>query len=157
MRRLSMGSDVQNPGTGIGGMIRRIVVGFDGSKQAQRALIVAVNLAADLRAEVQVLLVVQPPAHTETPAQTAAAAEAERENLSKGLEVIRRQAGGFSEITTHVLIADNPARAIAEQVRLHAFDLVVVGSHGRERVMHGGIGHSVEELLNLEPCPVLVV
>ena len=152
-----MGSDLQSPGTGIGGMFRRIAVGFDGSERAQRALLVAVNLAADLRGEVQVLLVVQPPAHTETPEETAAAAEAERENLSKGLEVVRRQVEGFSELTTHVLVGDNPAKVIAEHVRLHAFDLVVVGSHGRERAMHGGIGHSVEELLNLQPCPVLVV
>jgi nucleotide-binding universal stress UspA family protein len=152
-----MASDVQNPGAGIGGMIRRIVVGFDGSKQAQRALLVAVNLAADLQAEIQVLLVVQPPAHSETAEQMAAAAEAERENLSTGLADIRRQAEGLWEITTHVLVDDNPATAMAEHVRLHAFDLIVVGSHGRERVTHGGIGHSVEELLNLQTCPVLVV
>ncbi len=152
-----MGSDVQSPRDGIGGLFRRIVVGFDGSKQARLALQVAVNLAADLHGEVHVLLVVQPPAHTETPEQMAAAAEAEQENLSRGLADVRGHAQGAWEVTTHVLIADNPARAIAEHVRLHAFDLVVVGGHGREQLTHGGIGRCVGELLRLQPCPVLVV
>ncbi|MHB8593495.1 MAG: universal stress protein [Acidimicrobiales bacterium] len=132
-------------------MFRRIVVGFDGSKQAERALRVAVDLAAGLQGEVQVLLVVRPSAHAETPEEREKAAEAEQNNLSLGLADIVR------EVTTHVVFADNPAKAIAEHVALHGFDLVVVGGHGRERVTHGGIGHSVEELLRLHPCPVLVI
>jgi nucleotide-binding universal stress UspA family protein len=150
-----MGPEDQNPRGGTGGVFRRILVGFDGSKQAGRALRIAVDLAADLHGEVQALLVVRPPAHAETPEEKANAEEAERKNLSLALADVRDR--GTWDVTTHVVFADNPAKAIAEHVALHGFDLVAVGGHGRERVSHGGIGHSVEELLRLHPCPVLVV
>jgi nucleotide-binding universal stress UspA family protein len=140
-----------------GGMFRRILVGFDGSEEAQRALRVALALAADLNGEVQVLLVIRPSAHTETPEERASATEAERENLSLGLADVKAQTQGSWDLTTHTVVADNPAKAIGEHAAMHGFDLVVVGGHGRERVTHGGIGRSVEELLRQHPCPVLVV
>jgi nucleotide-binding universal stress UspA family protein len=132
-------------------------VGFDGSKEAQRALRIAVNLAADLHGEVKVLLVVRAPAHNETPEQRASAAKAEEENLTRGLAEVRSQTPGPWEVTPQVVVDDHPARAIAHHVERHGFDLIVVGGHGRERVTHGGIGHSLEELLRAHPCPVLVV
>lgn len=152
-----MEPDGPSSGGGPGGVFRRILVGFDGSSEAQHALHMAVALAADLHGEVHVLLVVRPPAHAETPEQVASAAEAERENLSQGLSGIRNQTQGKWEITTHVVLADDPAKAIAEHVEEHGFDLVVVGDHGREKMTHRGIGHSLEALLRNHPCPVLVV
>jgi nucleotide-binding universal stress UspA family protein len=150
-----MGPEGQNPRGGTGGVFRRILVGFDGSKQAGRALRIAVDLAADLGGEVQALLVVRPPAHAETPEEKANAEETERKNLSMALADVCGQ--DTWDVTTHVVFADDPAKAITEHVALHGFDLVAVGGHGRERVTHGGIGHSVEELLRLHPCAVLVI
>ena len=60
---------------GPGGVFRRILVGFDGSKEAQHALRVAAALAADLNGEVRVLMVVRPSAHAETPAELARATQ----------------------------------------------------------------------------------
>jgi nucleotide-binding universal stress UspA family protein len=145
------------PGSSQGGVFRRILVGYDGSKEAQHALRIALALAADLHGEVQVLAVVRPPAHAETPEELARAAEAERENLSRGFADLGSQARHGSEPQSHVVFADDPARAIAEHVADHGFDLVVVGDHGREQITHRGIGRSVEALLRHHPCPVLVV
>ncbi len=47
-------------------MFRRILVGYDGSVEAQHALHVGSALAADLRGETHVLLVIRPGAHAET-------------------------------------------------------------------------------------------
>jgi nucleotide-binding universal stress UspA family protein len=46
---------------------------------------------------------------------------------------------------------------VTRYVEEHGFDLVVVGSHGREQMTHRGIGHSLEAILKRQPCPVLVV
>ena len=63
-----MANDKEKPREpGPGGMFRRVLVGFDGSAEAQRALRVALALATDLQGEAHVLLVVRPPAHAETP------------------------------------------------------------------------------------------
>lgn len=152
-----MASDQYRREMGPSGMFRRVLVGFDGSVEAQRALRIAIALAADLQGEAQVLLVVQPPAHAETPEERASATAAEKDNLSRGLEDVQSQTQHHSELSAEVLYADDPAHAIAEYAQEHGFDLVVVGDHGREQMAHRGIGHSVEALLRHHPCPVLVV
>ena len=139
-----------------GGMIRRILVGFDGSTEARRALQVALALAADLSGEALALLVVRPPAHAETADERERADQAEKENLSRGLAEFGT-AGLDGVLVTEVVYAEDPARAIADYAEEHGFDLLVVGGHGREQMTHRGIGHSVEALLRRQPCPVLVV
>jgi nucleotide-binding universal stress UspA family protein len=146
-----------DPGTGPGGMFRRVLVAYDGSNEAQHALHVAAALAADLGGDTEVLLVVRPPAHVETPEERARAAQAEKENLSRGLEAAQRQTRHQWDVSVKVVYADDPAVAIAAYAEEHGFDLIVVGGHGRERMIHRGIGHSLEALLRQHPCPVLVV
>jgi nucleotide-binding universal stress UspA family protein len=141
----------------LGGAFRRILVGYDGSGEARRALRVAISLAADLHGEAQVLLVVRPPAHVETPQELERAAETERENLSQGLSHVWSQTDQSFEVATHVVLADDPAKAIVAYVEEHGFDLVVVGGHGREQMAHRGTGRSLEALLRHHPCPILVV
>lgn len=142
---------------GPGGIFRRVLVGFDGSNEAQGALRVAIALAADIQGDAHVLLVVRPPAHAETPEELQRAAEAERANLSQGLSGVRNQTQQRWEVTTEVVYGDDPARAIADYAQEHGFDLIVVGGHGREQMTHRGIGQSVEALIRHHPCPVLVV
>lgn len=139
-----------------GHAFRRILVGYDGSTEAQGALRVAVALADEVDGDVRVLLVVRPPAHVETPEELESAEAAERDNLSQGLPGIL-QPGQRRMPDTRVVFADDPARALAEHAEEHGFDLVVVGSHGREQSTHRGLGQSVEALLRRHPCPVLVV
>lgn len=145
-------SDERTPG-----VFRRILAGFDGSVEAQHALRVAIALAAEVEGEAHVLLVVRPPAFAETTEEQDRATEAERENLSRGLAEARRRSPRHAPVSAEVVIADDPAAAIARYAEEHGFDLVVVGSHGRERTTHRGIGQSVEALLRHHPCPVLVV
>jgi nucleotide-binding universal stress UspA family protein len=140
-----------------GGVFRRILVGYDGSAEAQHALAVGSALAADLGGETHVLLVVRPGAHAETPEEHERALAAERANLSKGLSSTQTQTPHSWEVTTEAVYADDPAQAIAAYAEEHGFDLVVVGGHGREQSTHRGIGRSLEALLRHHPCPVLVV
>lgn len=152
-----MAADIDRAHPGPGGVFRRILVGFDGSADAQRALRVAIALAADLQGEAHVLLVVQPAAHAETPEERAQAARYETENLSRGLSDVQNQTQHRWEVTTDVVFADDPAHAIAAYAEEHGYDLLVVGSHGREQPTHRGVGQSVEALLRHHPCPLLVV
>jgi nucleotide-binding universal stress UspA family protein len=138
-----------------GGAFRRILVGFDASPEAQRALRAAVALAEEVRGDVCVLVVVRPPAHVETPSEAARSTAAQEEQLSRGLATVRRPTGRV--ISKRVVYADDPAAALAEHAEAHGFDIVVVGSHGQDYATHRGIGHSLEALLRRHPCPVLVV
>lgn len=152
-----MTPDQAGMGDGPGGVFRRVLVGFDGSAEARHALRIAIDLAADLHGDVHALMVVRPPAHVETPEERTRATEAERANLSRGLSAVTNQTQHRWEVSTDVVFADDPAKAIAEHADVHGFDLVVVGVHGREQMTHRGIGRSLEALLRHHPCPVLVV
>jgi nucleotide-binding universal stress UspA family protein len=149
--------DRSGPGSIPGGVVRRILVGYDGSREARRALDVAVSLAANLHGEAHVLLVVRPPVHAETPEERDRAETAERVNLSAGLAGDRGDHPGIADAAIHVVFADDPAEAATRYVEEHGFDLIVVGGHGREQMTHRGIGHSLEAILRRQPCPVLVV
>lgn len=152
-----MPPEVQGFDAGAGGVFRRVLVGYDGSTDARRALRVGVALAADLGGSVRVLIAIRPPAHVETPEERDRAAEAERTNLVHGLEQAGHQAQGADEISSEVVFADDPALAMAAYAAEHGFDVIVVGGHGREHATHRGMGRSVETLLRHHPCPVLVV
>lgn len=134
---------------------RRVLVGYDGSAEAQRALRTAVALAGDLGGEAHVLLVVRPPVHAETNEAADLAAAAEAENLARGLQ--EHLGPRDADVTTEFVVSDDPGRALAEHAEEHGFDLVVVGGHGREQPTHRGIGQSLEILLRHHPCPVVVV
>jgi nucleotide-binding universal stress UspA family protein len=142
--------------TSRGRAFRRILVGYDGSTEAQNAFRTAVALGEEVDGDIRVLLVVRPPAHAETPEDLASAAAAERANMSQGLQDLldsrRRRVPD-----TQVVYADDPGRAIAAHAEEHGFDLVVVGCHGREHPTRRGLGQAVEALLRHHPCPVLVV
>lgn len=140
-----------------GGVFRRILVCYDGSSGARHALRVARSLAEDIGGTIDLLLVVRPPAHAETSEASEVAIETERRQLSAGLdeEVGRGMKSALG--TPHVVIHDNPADAITDFAKQHGFDLVVVGTHGREQVVHRGVGRSLEALLRQHPCPLLVV
>ncbi|HTU36613.1 MAG TPA: universal stress protein [Acidimicrobiales bacterium] len=140
-----------------GGVFRRILVGYDGSAEAQHALRVGTALAADLGGETHVLLVIRPGAHAETDDEREQALFAERANLSKGLGALASESHHGWDVTTEAVYADDPAQAIAAYAEEHGFDLVVVGGHGREQSTHRGLGRSLEALLRHHPCPVLVV
>ncbi|MDA8149107.1 MAG: universal stress protein [Actinomycetota bacterium] len=139
------------------GVFRHVLVAFDGSLDARRAALLATALAGELGGVVDVLLVVAPPPHVETDEDLERAKSAERENLSAGLSEATRGSAGTGAMSVHVVFDHHPARVIAEHVRMHGIDLVVMGDHGREQGTHGGIGRVLEQVLALRPCPVLVV
>jgi nucleotide-binding universal stress UspA family protein len=144
-------------GQSTAGVFRHVLVAFDGSLDARRATLLAIELAGELGGVVDVLLVVAPPPHVETEEDLERAERAERENLSAGLSEATRGPTGTGATSVHVVFDHHPAQVIAEHVRLHGIDLVVMGDHGREQGTHRGIGRVLQEVLALRPCPVLVV
>lgn len=150
-------SHARRPLGGAGGSFRRILVGSDGSRAAERALECALSLAGALDGVIQVLLVVAPPAHAETADELALAAQEQRALLAEQLGPIRALVSASVPVNSDVVFSDGPGKALADYAREHAFDIIVVGGHGAEQASHLGAGRSVGALLRDHPCPVLVV
>ncbi|HEY1763023.1 MAG TPA: universal stress protein [Acidimicrobiales bacterium] len=147
----------RGPSDARSGVFRRLLVGFDGSSEARYALRIARSLASDLGGEVHVLTVVTPRAHAETDEERLAMFEEERIRLTETLSTVQPVNGRDGPPISHVIYHDDPAEALAAFALEHGFDLVVVGTHGRDQIMHRGVGRSLEALIRSHNCPVLVV
>lgn len=138
-------------------MISRILVPMGGSEMAEHALEFALETYPD--AEITVLHVVGAP----TPFMGEAVRLALEEDFPRAAE--ERAAGVFerarelaaengTEIDTVVGVGQ-PSRVIVE----HAADadLIVIGSHGRQRTSRVLIGNVAERVVRRSPVPVTVV
>jgi nucleotide-binding universal stress UspA family protein len=143
---------------------RRILVGHDGSPLAARAARHALKLACAVGAAIEVVHVSAPfhlpPQAAESPFVDAMRrhAAASRTVARRALEPIARAArtAGVACRTHHLggLPVASHLVAAAESLRC---DLVVVASHGRDRVARVLLGSVAARLLELTDRPVLVV
>lgn len=140
-----------------GSQLRRFLVGFDGSGVAVEAVELAIDLGRSLDAELTLLSILPDTAYLETAEAREMAERAAREQVDVHLVSARAHAAN-AEVELHevVVVGGDPAETLARYAAEHGFDLIVIGSHGREQAMHGGLGRVVERLLREPRCPVLI-
>lgn len=141
------------------GSFRRILVGWDGSKDAEHALRSAVRLACEIEAEVVALSVLGAHPHAEATDEAEAEMVERRQEVANEIEAAVKHAGLRSPVRlrAETLAADNPAHALGRYASEHGFDLLVLGRHGLDRAAHPRIGRVTEYQIRHSVCPVLVV
>jgi nucleotide-binding universal stress UspA family protein len=140
--------------------IRRLLVATDGSDGSSAAAEVAAGLARDLRAEVDVVTVVDTSPLVE--AYGDVAFRTERIDAIRG--EARGQATRFAERhfadgarpAVHVRDGDT-SREILQAARDLDSDLVIMGTHGRTGIAHVLIGSVAEKVMRASPIPVMTV
>jgi len=137
-------------------MFRRILVGFDGSRDARQALRTAIAMAESVSGEATVVIAVSA-SHGETEEDRRAAFDAEAGPIQAMADRVVAAARSDATCTIHVVAEDRPAHAMAAYVDEHGYDLLVVGRHGRERAAHGGLGRVARELTETATCPLLLI
>lgn len=139
-------------------MIQRILLGWDGSPPAKRALDIAVDLARRYDAEIVAVSVAYSPAHAETEDDRLESVHAARRYLTETLDAVRDRADRIGVDLEHVVIEGiHPSEEIANYAHEHGFDLVVVGHHRRRRAGRFLLHGLAERLLRSADMPVLVV
>lgn len=135
--------------------MRTVVVGFDGSPAASRALERAGELSGG---DGRVIVVVATPslaatALTDEPVLDSPS-PGERDALLDQAAVILRERGMDPS-----LVADDgaPAAALVQAARDEHADLIVVGSTGSGYVTRAILGSTAENVVRHAPCDVLVV
>ena len=143
--------------------ITRILVPVDFGPHSDRALRYATYLAAKLGASVELAHVVDNPV-----ASGAWTAETYVPNLPQLLESLMGEANKRLtamksivasqgvEVETTVLTGQ-PAHAIVDHASAHAFDLIVMGTHGRTGLSHVFVGSVAERVVRKASCPVLTL
>jgi nucleotide-binding universal stress UspA family protein len=134
------------------GKLRRILVGYDGSVECERALEAAIALGDSSESRLLVLSVARPP----EPSSGANALDAVSEHLKRTLTRLRSRVRRKGiEIETQVT-QGHPAEEILRKAREDQVDLIVIGHQGMSRREERTLGSIAQHVLSHAPCPVTV-
>jgi nucleotide-binding universal stress UspA family protein len=137
-------------------MISSILLGYDGSASAERALAFAIDVAQRYGAPLHVLAVARPPdLGTEIEVEPVIERELKHyESVLAGMEDKLAASG----IKSHCeVVVGHPAEQLLRYAETHEIDHIVVGNRGRslfERLLLGSIARQV---LAHAPCNVTIV
>lgn len=137
-------------------MFQRILVAWDGSELAQRALHTGVDIALRYEAEVVAASVLTPPGGRHPEGGSETLDDAHRRLEARFARVREEDLAGVP-VSHEMIEGRHPGKDLLAYVHEHGFDLVVIGHH---RDPHPGVLvlHGVtEEIVADADVPVLVV
>lgn len=141
-----------------GDVFKTIIVGDNGTLEAERAVEVAISLAQCLKARVVLLgIIASPSAESQAEGIGLQAPSEVRQQLE---EKLRRAAGMCRQLGIEVIteIADGePDQEIERRAEQHSADLIVVGHREISRVRRWLEGSTSETLVRSSRISVLVV
>ncbi len=134
---------------------KRILVAYDGSKESDKALAWAADLAkaANGKLVVQHVLSISPEAIAGGVVDLDAIEAAVEKMLDEAVERVR----GMGVTATKVLSRGDIATSILREADQRGAELLVVGSLGRGRMARLLMGSVADKLVRAAPIPVLVV
>lgn len=136
-----------------------VLVGWDGSPGAAAGLRYALELSACESGRVVALAALGTHAHVEDADERQAAIDEERRPLRAAFQAIidASSLAGGQQASLEFVEAGDVAAAFGAYESSHRIDLVVVGVHGQEGLLHPRMGHVASEVVQLSRCPVLLV
>jgi universal stress protein A len=139
--------------------LQHILVPFDFSDGARRALAHAVASARAFNARLTLLHVVHLP-YLGTgfgPGEGLALEARLVEEMSSQLGVIADEVRAQGVAANAVVRVGHPSSEVVEAARRDDIDFIVMGTHGRTGLMHVLLGSVAERVVRHAPCPVTVV
>ena len=132
--------------------MRHILVGFDGSTNARRALEVALEVARDdTRITVVAAAQAPPPPGMELPAWAEGLEERQRE-----LEDARIQLAELGRDAEVLAVSGAPADVLVEEAEKRGADLIVVGRRGLSGAERLAMGSVSSKVARTARCSVLI-
>lgn len=137
-------------------MIQNILVAYDGSDPAKRALEMALDLGRKYGARVSVVSVAQFP-EPAADVETEAILESMTNHFQKDFERIRDDARKAGVTVVTDVVAGHPAEQIVHRAAQDKADLIVMGHRGLSRMKVWLLGSVSKRVLSYAPCSVLIV
>jgi nucleotide-binding universal stress UspA family protein len=137
-------------------LFRKILVGYDGSKQSEHAVTVAFNLSHCSDAKVLVFAVARPP-EPATRVELEGMLDNAREHFEEGFKRIRERAQEEDVEVETAIAVGHPTEQIIHRAETDKVDLIVLGHRGVSRFERFIIGSTSEKVLRYAHCPVMVV
>ena len=135
---------------------RKILVGYDGSPLAEKAVDLAIRFGICEKSAISVLAVARLP-EPATSVEVEAVLDDAREHYEAGLKLVveRGRAHGV-EIATDIVIG-HPGEQIIHRAETEYVDLIIVGRRGTSLFQKIMLGSVSERVLRYAHCPVLLV
>jgi nucleotide-binding universal stress UspA family protein len=130
-------------------MFKTILFPVDRSREARQAADVAIEVVKKYQARLVVLSVVEPAEGEDINAASAAATD-----LLNKVKVTLQEVGIAAELK---IAQGKPAFAICDVADEVGADLIIIGSRGMSLTDEHPEGSVSQKVINLSPCPVLVV
>ncbi|HEB76668.1 MAG TPA: universal stress protein [Nitrospirae bacterium] len=138
--------------------MRKILLAHDGSRDSNRALKMAVEIALRFDAALYVLSVVPELYLTElTDFDRQRITEALTEETNKAMEKVRKSLASHPIEHKTLVRQGDPAETILDTAKKMKVGLIVTGSHGRHGATKFLLGSVSSKVLDHAHCPVLVV
>ena len=145
-------------------MFDKVLLSTDGSKLAEEAAQVAIDLATKCSAELRIVTVIEHPPYYGTPEASALYDAELYRSLSAELEKLGRVAlerlservhsAGLSVSTS--LRRGAPAAEVVAEAKEWGADVIVVSTHGRSGLARLVLGSVANQIVNQACCPVLL-
>jgi nucleotide-binding universal stress UspA family protein len=140
--------------------VKEILVAIDFSSASREALASARALAGRFGARLNLLYAIEPPTLPQWGYAHLALREAKlRREAQTRLQKLAHEPGLALQSlpTIEVRTGSSAESAICDAASERKADLIVIGTHGADRVRHALIGSTAERVVRHAPCPVLVV
>jgi len=135
---------------------KKILIGFDGSPQSEKATESALGLARSLDAKVLLFAVARPP-EPATIVEVDAMLDDAREHFEGQFKKIAQRANDLEVQLETAIAVGHPVEQIVHRAELDRVDLIVLGRRGKSRFEKMLVGSTAEKVLRYAHCPVMVV
>ena len=137
-------------------MIKRILLAYDGSEPAKKALDTALDIAGKYQAKLFVLTVVQPPDFGED-VETEAIIENSRNFHERALAPVKLLVGARGTNAVFEVAVGHPAEQIIYHADRYEVDLIVLGHRGKSLFRRLLLGSVTKQVTQYADRTVLVV
>lgn len=137
-------------------MIRKILLGYDGSTSSDHAYRFAAELCRRFEAELHALVVARPPEFGDE-VETEAAIEDARRRYAGVLSALKLRMANDGLGGQAQLVVGHPAEQLVRHAEAHAVDHIVVGHRGHTLFERWLIGSVARQVVAYAHCAVTVV
>ncbi|MGB9404734.1 MAG: universal stress protein [Candidatus Acidiferrales bacterium] len=135
---------------------KKILIGYDGSPQSDKATEIGLALAHSLDSRVLLFAVARPP-EPATMVELSAMLDDAREHFEEKFKKIVQRAEDLEVALETDIVVGHPVEQIVHRAEIDHIDLIVLGRRGMSRFEKMLVGSTSEKVLRYAHCPVMVV
>jgi nucleotide-binding universal stress UspA family protein len=138
-------------------MYRKILHGLDGSAGSFKALTHAIELSKHFAAPLHTISIEEVPHYAGTIGEVIEEKTAANGRFGEAILKARELASKAGVEIVHHVIVGHEVKSIVEFIKMHKFDVLVIGFLGHSALYDRIMGGTCQGLVRLAPCSVLVV